>query len=277
MIPTIPVSIALAGLDAQSLGFAAQGRTPLPGSARGEEVRWLLTWAKSLGYRGVQLNATTPGIRPRDLDRSGRRDLAASIRRADLQCSGLDLWIPQEHFADPANVDRAVSATLSAIKLAADLAALTSGSNVSSQPGNPGIVSVLLPQAVAGDVLSTIGNAAQTRGVWIADHCWPAREGGATGEALRVGIDPAALLVAGQDPARAVSQLGARISSARLSDVARGLAGVRVAPGSPQGTLDLLAYRVSLATSGYAGFSVVDLRGVAEQARAARLAVETPG
>lgn len=276
MIPMIPASIALAGLDAPALGINQPARAA-PGSDRGEEVRQLLSWAKGAGFRGVQLNATTPGVRPRDLDRSGRRDLAASLRRADLQCSGLDLWIPEAHFTDPLNVDRAVAATLAAIDLAGDLAMLASGSVVTAQPGRPGVVSVLLPRAVASDVLATFGNAAQARGVLVADHLWPERDPPANGESNMVGIDPAALLAAGQDPAAAVSRCGRRVASARLTDVARGLAGARTAPGSRDGTLDVLAYRVSLATSGYSGFAVVDLRGVTNQAQAARVAVEATG
>lgn len=277
MIPMIPLSIALAGLDASALGIGRPARTAEPGSGRGEDIRQILNWAKDSGFRAVQLSATTPGVRPRELDRSGRRDLAASLRRADLKCSGLDLWIPKEHFTDAVNVDRAVAATLAAIDLAADLAMLASGSVVTSQPRGPGVVSVLLPRAIASDVLATIANAAQTRGVLLADHLWPERDPTVNGESLMVGIDPAALLAGGQDPSTAVSRLGKRVASARLSDVARGLPGARTAPCSREGTLDVLAYRVSLATSGYPGFAVLDLRGVANQPHAAKVAVEATG
>src|SRR5690606_35381914 len=74
-----------------------------------------------LGFRFIQLSATHPGLRPRELDQSARRDLLATLRRRERSPAGVDLWIPPEHFADAAQVDRAVAAAIAAIELAADL------------------------------------------------------------------------------------------------------------------------------------------------------------
>ena len=75
-----PLSLSLAGL------------TPREGVAM--EPRAAIEWAAGLGYRAVQLDGAAAGVRARDLDRSGRRDLAALLRRLQLGFSGLDLWIP---------------------------------------------------------------------------------------------------------------------------------------------------------------------------------------
>ena len=80
-----------------------------------------LEWLGGAGVRGVQLSATQPGLRPRTLDGAARRELRARLKRLELTLSGLDLWIPPEHFTEPANVDRATAAAEAAVVLAADL------------------------------------------------------------------------------------------------------------------------------------------------------------
>src|SRR5688572_21716696 len=88
----------------------------------GEGARALIEWAAGLGYRAVQLDGTMAGLRARELDRSGRRDLAALLRRLELGYSGLDLWVPEAHFVDGAQQDRAVAAVVAGLELSAELA-----------------------------------------------------------------------------------------------------------------------------------------------------------
>lgn len=271
--------MALAGLDPAGLGIAA----PATRDDRGGEVRALMGWARARGFRAVQLNAATPGLRPRDLDRSARRDLAATIRRHGLACSGLDLWIPPEHFDRPEHLDRAVASLLGAIDLAHELATLADGSVVTAQAARPGVVSVVLPDPLRPDVAASISERAQARNVRVADHAWPVREQPLP--ALDVGLDPAAILARGDDPAVAASRLGKRVASARLSDIARtgaggvgaAMVGGRVAPGARAGSLDPLAYLVALVTAGYRGHAVVDLRAVPRQDEAVAVTLEAIG
>ena len=68
-----------------------------------------------LGYRYVQLSAAQPGLRPRELDKSARRDLLATLRRREMSPAGVDLWIPPDHFLASATVDRAAEAVVEAI------------------------------------------------------------------------------------------------------------------------------------------------------------------
>lgn len=274
MVSPIPLSIALAGLDPAALGVSA----PVSPDDRGGEVRALLSWARSQGARAVQLNAATPGLRPRDLDRSARRDLAATLRRHDLSCSGLDLWIPPEHLVEPGHMDRAVTSVLAAIDMAKELATLADGSVVTARPTRSGIVSLVLPDALASEVAASISERAISRDVLIADHAWPPRDN--PPPAIAVGLDPAAILLRSEDPVAAASRLGGRVASARLSDLARGgggVAGGRIAPGARGGSLDALAYVIALATTGYPGHAVLDLRGVSNQAAAVASVMDTLG
>jgi sugar phosphate isomerase/epimerase len=211
--------------------------------------RGLIAWAAGLGYRAVQLDATMPGLRARELDRSGRRDLAALLRRLELGLSGLDLWIPESHFLDAAHQDRAAAAVVGALELSAELSRLADG---------PAVVSVLLPAKVPATLISTLAREAERMGAVIADHGEGSREG------IARGIDPAAVLAGGGDPASVVSKSPERPATARLSDFS---GGVRVALG--RGKLDLLSYGAALATKGFTGFCPVDLRSVRGQASAA--------
>jgi sugar phosphate isomerase/epimerase len=232
------VSLALAGMRADE-------------AAR--DPRALIRLAALLGFRAVQLDASSPGLRPRELDRSARRDLAALLRRMQLDLSGLDLWIPPAHLIEAGTVDRAMTALVGAMELVADLARLL-GSNYA-------VVSTALPEKLAPETLGALADAADHVGAQMADHAWPAR---ASLGPVGVGVDPAAMLLAGADPVREVARSASTPSAARVNDAMRG---GRVALGS--GTLDLLAYKIALSTKGYMRDLVVDVRGVADQQQAA--------
>ncbi len=224
-------------------------------------VRAQVELARHLGARAVHLSARAPDARPRDLGRSARRDLAALLRRNELRCSGIDLWIPPAHLADATRVDRALAALEAALGLARELADLTDGDGVLS-------TKLPAPGGAAAGAVDRLEDAAARLGARIADHAWPPCDRDAAAP-IGVGIDPAAVLLAGEDPARAASRAGATLVSARLSDAAD--AG-RVEPGV--GRLDELAYVVALATAAHAGPLVLDLRGVRDPITAARRTLE---
>jgi len=235
-------------------------------------LRETVPWAQRAGFAAVQLNAAAPGIRPRDLDRSARRDLAAIIRREGLDLSGADLWIPPEHFTDPVLADRAISAVTGAVELIADLATLVRGTG--SAAPRP-VLAVTLPPATADSTLTEFAAVADRAGVRIADHAVPPRPSNPAIEpAIAVGIDPAATLASGLDPAAQASTLAARIASARLSDVSRHVGGGRVVPGSRDGRLDLLAYSIALTTSGFKGHIIADARSLPQPRAAAAAMLE---
>jgi sugar phosphate isomerase/epimerase len=240
MIARPPLSAALASLRQDS---AADPRAPLE-------------WAASSGFRWATLDAAAPGLRPRELDRSGRRDLASLLRRLELGFAGLDLWIPTAHFVDPALADRAVAAATEAVRLAADLVSLNGGHSV---------VSLTLPSELPSSTLESLLGHADAHGAVLANHAWPPPDD-QTSELLGVGIDPAAVLASGDNPAKAVARLGPRVAIARLSDSSE--VG-RVEPGAGRGRLNDLSYAVALATAGYDRPLPLDLRAVAEPQAAA--------
>jgi sugar phosphate isomerase/epimerase len=218
------------------------------------------------GYAFVQWSATTPGMRPRDLDSSARRGLLSELRRLELRCAGVDAWVPPGHFLDPTTIDRAVTALEQSVRFAADLA----------MPGDRRpTVSLLVPTesevaaqtAIAAQVreaLAHIASLAEHEGVAVADHSLEPCVIGTAGPSgnssgFGVGIDPASLIAAGRDPAAAVLKAGASLASARLVDCFRsGLRGPILEPGESR--LDVTAYRVAIELSVFDRPLVVDAR-----------------
>ncbi len=238
--------------------FAARRSLSIAGLDKAPDAPWsagprrAIDWALSVGTKAVQLDAALPGLRPRELDQSARRDLAAVLRRAGAACSGLDLWIPEPHFTDPAQQNRAVDAIEDAASLAADLRRL------GAIDGLPA-VSIRTHAETPSHLTDRLARTADHLGAALADHRWPR-----DGTTLPVGIDPASLLMSGHDPATTVARLASPPAAARLSDAS---ALGRCVPGA--GSLRIDDYEVALSVARYAGWLVIDLRGIPNQAEAA--------
>ncbi len=135
-------------------GLAAHAHAPST-SARG-----LLEWVASQGCRGVVLDAIHPETRPRELGRSARRDLAASIRRAELQWMGIDVFVPAAHLSSGETSDRALAAVFGAIEMAGELRTM----GIGSEP----VVTLDLPDDPALGVVQAIADASERSGVRAA-------------------------------------------------------------------------------------------------------------
>jgi len=223
-------------------------------SALGSPTRDTLDRVHSAGFRAVQLSAAQPGMRPRDLDQSARRDVIASLRRRELALSGIDHLLPLEHFDDPSFAHRAVETTIAAIGLARDLGQV--------------VLSVNLPPAGAARL--EIARRAQFEGVPLAD----CRPGAIPEPPIGIGLDPAALLAAGLDPVQSVFAAGPLLLAPRLSDLSTG--GMRVIPGAAPasgGRLSFERYAASVATISAAEAVIVDLRQLDDPWRAAETVV----
>jgi sugar phosphate isomerase/epimerase len=205
----------------------------------------MLLWVCSLGYAHIQVDATLAGLRPRDLDRSARRDILSLLRNRSTAVSGIDLFIPPSHFTDPTHADRAASAVRDALSLASDWS-------------HGMTVTTALPDNVDPALAADLSAHAHRVGALLADAAWPPNA------LLARAIDPAAVLAAREDIVKAVTT-GPTPASARLSD----FTGTgRVEPGT--GVLDTTAYGVALAVAGYARPLVIDLRALRDQPGAAR-------
>lgn len=293
MLPIPALSLALAGLELPKADLSRAGGVA-------ERFQLALAMALRLGLRSVQLNAAEEGLRPRELTRSGRRDLAARLRRQGLAVSGADLWIPPEHFVRPELVDRAVGAVQEAIEFIGEVSRLappeksagilpdgeavaaaaaahagraTPRAQVEGGLGN--VLSLCLPRDLGRDVHGALAATAERHGVRVGDHTWFSQPPpawfyeGPCGPA----IDPAGVLMGGGDPVSEVAKLAGRLVSARYADV--NSLGRRAAGGSrwEGGRLDVASYAAILATTGYAGWVVLDLRQVPDPERAAARAI----
>lgn len=236
-----------------------------------------------LGFRSIQLDATLPGIRPRDLSERARKDLAALFTRAGTSISGLDFFIPTRHFVDTDQLDRAVSAATAAIALAADLGRVP--------------VSIALPiGSMSEEIGRALIEAADGQGVRLAVHAEPqidkllAWVERVDVPALGIAMDPAALLAHGQNPVDVVSRLRKRLAVARLCDISGSdshkthdsdsdsvaAAGIRCEVGD--GDLDVVAYRIALdLAAGRSGPVVLDVRGMENPLNAAARAAKVWG
>lgn len=203
------------------------------------DIRLALAAIAEKGFRYVQLSAALPTMRPRELDRSARRDLLARLRRLELQPSGVDLFIPDEHFLDNKHCDRAISAVLDAIELAADLDRIP--------------LSISLPTEINIQAIHSIKERAELCGVDIANF------GTLSTTELGCGIDPALLLTRKTDPAKSVIN-ATDLVTARFSDIDS--QNNRTVPG--YGKLDLMDYQISLVTCRYNKSVVLDLRMISD-------------
>ncbi len=200
-------------------------------------TRSMISQIHSMRSRGIALDGSAPDCLARELTRSARRDLASTLRRNELDLTGLDLWIPPEHFVDQSTVQRAMDALNQAAELSSELAQLVGGR---SRP----IVSVILPKELPAIERSSIGSSAQRVGALIVDH-QPEIENPIPG--IRIGIDPSMILLDGRSPGKAITQAGPDLGAVRLNDMnAMG----RCAIGAPGSKLDLKGFAGALLVSG---------------------------
>jgi len=215
----------------------------------GASPRTSIELACSMGYRSVQISATQLGTRPRELDAGDRRGLRGMLSRLGAVCGGIDLWIPPTHFAEPSHMDRAMSALDGACGLAADLGRC--------------VVCVSLPLELGPEVWQAIAASADRHGVRIADFAVRTGHGAPRADVPReligTGVDPAALIAAGIEPAMHAASLGRHVAAARIVDLLA--SGMRGPPGEPSGArLDLAAFAASLALGGAAPPCCADAR-----------------
>ena len=190
-----------------ALSIAGLHDTPGPwrGGPRGP-----IEWAASAGYRAIVLDAAAPGVRARELGRSARRDLASTLRRCGLDLVGLDLWIPPGHFESSATADRAASALLDAIGLAADLAALAPAVGTGRV-----VVSISLPDDPPAVLIDAAAAAADAGGVLVEDY---AADAPAAGGVIRPGFDTARCIMGGGKPGKPFAKIAADLATLRLND-----------------------------------------------------------
>ena len=228
-------------VDADSLCGMKQLLAPTVASL-GQDFRQICQRLHDDGWRAVQLSAAMPGVRPQDLGESARRDVAATLRRLELIPTGLDLWIPREHYLQSETIDRVIGAITAACGLARDLGI--------------GTLSLQLPEeaSLETSVMETILSASSSAGVVLANH----QLDRIPPEVTAAGLDPAACLAVNEDPVEVAIRLGASLVAPRLSDLLA--TGMRGPIGLAGGRLDVAAYRAAVATVAASRPVVLDVR-----------------
>ncbi|MCC6581314.1 MAG: TIM barrel protein [Phycisphaeraceae bacterium] len=224
-------------------------------------VRGALDSLRQSGFTAVQLDATFAGIRPRDLDHRSRRDLLALLGRHGIQLAGLDLFVPRRHWVESEHVDRATSAALAAIQLAADLGRVPVSLSLPVEAFRSSPITTMLEAADACNVPLAVHAEDKVDDLlaWLDEVDQPM---------LGAAVDAATLLAWGQQPDKVVHRLSKRLLVGRLSDLQRGgdedlaqAGGVRCTVG--EGELSVLTYRLALELCARRyGPVVLDLRGM---------------
>ncbi len=268
------------GLPPISLSAAGLVDARIPASA---DTRSIFDLVRTLGFRGITLDTSAAGFRARELSRSARRDVSATMRRRELSFVGLDLWIPPEHFSDPANSQRAIEAVMGACELSGELCRL-------NQQGGDHLaratVSVVLPDSMEAGDKDAMHAHAQRVGATLADHqlSWldhtqaeqqdsqQSDQQDAHDCSIGIGIDPAMVLMNGTgsgrpaiSPGKAITLASDRLVSVRLSD-ANSMGRCPIA--SEGSRLDLPSYLGSLLVASR-DWVILDVRGVSDSVQAA--------
>lgn len=241
-------------------------------------VKTALARISEAEFRSVQLDATLPGIRARDLSQRDRRDLISVAMRQNITLGGIDFFIPRKHFRDPAHLDRAMTATISTIQLAAELGRVP--------------VSLSLPvKAMSSDARQALVECADGHGVTLAIHAEDQLDAllewieSVDLPCLGAAIDPTALLAQSKNPSETIHKISKQLRVARLADVLgtdagtddeddepSALPGVRCDVGD--GDLDVVGYRLAVDLCiARTGPVVLDLRGLENPLLSARHAL----
>ena len=224
-------------------------------SALHPEPRLGLELASRLGFRSVTLSAAQPGLRPRELDRSARRGLVAELRRLELECSAIDLFIPPEHFIAPETIDRALDAVRGAMDLATDLGAQSLFLRLPGESlDEPMLESTReLNRLAEGRVVRLLDIGLSGRAMRSLENGQPI--------AIGLGIDTASWLADQRDPLEGLITHGAMVGGLRLVDLDE--TGSRTAPVAG-GRIDLDSLQRALELEVQPRSLVLDARGWAD-------------
>lgn len=213
--------------------------------------------AAHLGFRAVEIGATTGDVQPEQLSESGRRHLVRYLNNLGLAGAALSAEPGGPGLADPGVVDARVNQTRKIIELAAELGFRV----VTAEVGrlvDPETDEIL---PIARDALQALGNHADRVGTFLAIQTGVDAPGklydalaAICSPSLQVCLDPAQLARSGHDPVAAIGPLANEIALSHFGDATLG------GPASPgletalgRGSIDLAALVAGLSDAGYSG------------------------
>ncbi len=216
-----------------------------------------LNVAGRLGVRLVELAGHASDISPSALSSSGRRHLLRIVEGAGLQLASLTADFSGVRLTDPAMIEQRIEQTRDMLKLASDL--------------HVGVVSTAIgavthpetgePSAVAVEALQRMGVAADGYGIRLAlrpsadaPDAFAALLSAVGCPSVQLGLDPAALVIAGQNPIRFVERFATTTALVHIRDARIGHVdhpGCEVRLG--EGDVDLIGAIVTLEATEYRG------------------------
>jgi len=221
------------------------------------EVKRGLRRASEMGVRAVELGATSGDIAAWNLSASGRRHLARFADGLGLQLAALTADLPGLRFHQPQSVDERVERTIQVLEMARQMGIPSVSADthmlVDPKSGEP------LPGVV--EALARVADAADALGVHYALR--PSRESGPElagllrnldCRAVKIGLDPAALVMHGVNPIASFEELADHIDLVYARD---GTAGSDERSGHEtplgEGEVDLIAVLACLSAADYRG------------------------
>jgi L-ribulose-5-phosphate 3-epimerase len=217
--------------------------------------------ASSLRFTGVEFSAIRGELSPENLSASGRRHLARFAGGLGLGIASLTADVPGTRLTDPLSVAERVDRTRQIIDLASDLGVpvvtTAAGALTNPETGEPSPIAV--------EALQLLGDFADSRGRLLAIR--PTYDDGTRTASLLnavgcpsvvVGMDPAALVMAGQSPLSVIASAAGRIPIMYARDGTVGgpeRAGAEVPLGD--GDVDMIGVIAALHASEYRGPYIV--------------------
>lgn len=220
-----------------------------------------LQQAADLGFRAVEIGATQGDLSPDGLSDSGRRHLARYIRNLGLRLDALAANLETGEFVQDGIQEESLDRTRRILELAKDVGAPVVTARIgqidktAAPEQHDRILEAVRYLADHADNVGTVF-AIETAQADPSDLIAFLRE--VNCPMVKAAIDPAELIMDGNNPVTAVRQLADHIAIARARDAAAGAArrpGHETALGD--GQLDLAGYLYALDEAGYTGSAVV--------------------
>jgi len=213
--------------------------------------------AAALRFSAVEFSAVQGELTPRSLSGSGRRHLSRFVDGLGMRIASLVADVPRVRLTDSASVDERVERTRQIIDLAAalDVPLVSTGVGALTDPQTGA------PSSVAVEALQRIGEFADARNRMFAIR--PAHDDGGRVAALLeavgcpslvIGIDPAALVMAGLSPLSLIERAAGRIPLMYARDATVGgsqRAGTETRLG--EGDVDMIGVVAALHAADYQG------------------------
>ncbi len=225
------------------------------------EPKAALKKAAELAFHNVELATVAGDLAPTNLSATGRRHLARLVDGLGLALVSLVADLPGLSLTDARTVDERVEQTCAILELAADLGVrvVTASLGAATDPETGE------PSALALEALAHIGEFADSRGTVYAIR--PALDAGdrlagimdaLRCPAIQVALDPAALVMRGHNPVKAIDRWAEQMALVHLRDAT---VGEPQAGGQEmrltEGDVDLVGFLAALDSVDYHGPAVI--------------------